>query len=104
MHDEDSGAPDGVASPCGHRNPPSAHFCDVCGAALPTHCPRCRAINRRQAHFCNMCGLALGDLRRTPATSSIVAFEPPPGGSPETEPGAASVPAESFALERPAAV
>jgi peptide/nickel transport system substrate-binding protein len=103
MHDEDGGVPDGLVSPCGHRNPPTAHFCDVCGAALPIHCPRCHAINRRQAHFCNMCGLGLGDPRQTPATSSTVAFEPAPGGSPETEPDSAPPAAEPLALEPPPA-
>jgi hypothetical protein len=98
MHEEDSGVPNGLVAPCGHRNPPSAHFCDVCGATLPMQCPRCHAINRRQAHFCNMCGLSLSDLPRTQATPSIVPLEPSPGSSRETEPD--SAPAPPLALER----
>jgi len=38
MYEEDSGALDGSTSPCGHRNPPSAHFCDACGVRLPMLC------------------------------------------------------------------
>jgi len=53
MREEDSGVLDGLMSPCEHRNPPSAHFCDVCGVKLPMQCPCCHAINRRQANFCN---------------------------------------------------
>ena len=90
MHDEDSSSvPNGFVAPCGHSNPPRAHFCDVCGAALPMQCPRCQAINRRQAHFCSMCGSSLGDARRAPATPSVVPSEPPPASPPETEPDSA---------------
>ena len=93
MHeDDDSDVSNGGVAPCGHRNPPRAHFCDVCGATLPMQCPRCHAINRRQAHFCNMCGSSLRDARRAHATPSPTPFEPAPAGSPETEPDAAPSP------------
>jgi Double zinc ribbon len=69
MHEEDSGVPDGPVSPCGHRNPPSAHFCDVCGVRLPMQCPSCRAINRGEANFCSTCGRGLRDSEGAHATS-----------------------------------
>jgi len=61
MREEDSRAPDDPGTPCGHRNPANAHFCDVCGVKLPVHCPRCHAINRPQANFCGNCGSSLRD-------------------------------------------
>ena len=85
MHEEDSGVPDDPVSPCEHRNPPSAHFCDTCGVTLPMQCPRCYAINRRQANFCSNCGIGLRDVRRTHSTPSIVPFGPSPDSSPTTE-------------------
>jgi peptide/nickel transport system substrate-binding protein len=91
MPKSDSGVLEGPVSPCGHRNPPSAHFCDVCGVKLPMHCPRCHAINRRQANFCSNCGIGLRDGGPTPATPSIVPFEPSPASSPPT--GSDSAPA-----------
>ena len=45
--------------PCGHPNPPTANFCDVCGARLQARCPGCQAINRSQAKFCSNCGASL---------------------------------------------
>jgi peptide/nickel transport system substrate-binding protein len=63
---EDS--PDSSDSPvplCGHGNPPTANFCDVCGARLALRCPGCRSINRSQANFCNRCGISLEGLRPT---------------------------------------
>src|SRR5262245_74010 len=104
MHEEDSGVPNGLVAPCGHRNPPRAHFCDVCGATLQMECPRCRAINRRQAHFCNICGTSLRAARRAPATPSIVPSEPLSAGASETQPDSALGPAEPFAPEGPAAI
>jgi peptide/nickel transport system substrate-binding protein len=103
MHEEDSGAPGGPVSPCGHRNPPSAHFCDVCGVKLPMQCPRCHAINRRQANFCSNCGIGLGDVRRTHAASSIVPFGPPPDSSPATESESAPAPPEPIVPAKQAA-
>ena len=44
---------------CGHPNPPTANFCDVCGAPLQSRCPGCHAINRSQANFCSNCGASL---------------------------------------------
>jgi peptide/nickel transport system substrate-binding protein len=75
MHEEDSGVPSGPVAPCGHDNPPGAHFCDVCGATLPVQCPRCRAINRRQAHFCNMCGSSLREPDSAPSPAEPAAPE-----------------------------
>ena len=72
MHEEDSGGVlDIPVSPCGHRNPVSAHFCDVCGVKLPMQCPRCSASNRGQANFCSHCGSGMRDV---PATE----LPPPP--------------------------
>src|SRR5215510_13735194 len=104
MHEEDSGVPNGLVAPCGHRNPPRAHFCDVCGATLQMQCPRCHAINRRQAHFCNMCGTSLRDARRAHATLSIDPSEALAARSPETEPDSAASPAEPLAPEGRAAI
>jgi peptide/nickel transport system substrate-binding protein len=70
-------------TPCGHPNPPSAHFCDVCGVRLPIHCPRCLAVNRREANFCGNCGI---DLRL-----------------PATEPDAAAPSPEAFVAAKPRA-
>ena len=103
MPKSDSGVLGGLVSPCGHRNPPSAHFCDVCGVNLPMHCPRCHAINRRQANFCSNCGIGLGDVRRTPAAPSIVPFGPSPDSSPATESESAPAPHEPFVPAKPAA-
>ena len=91
MHEDDSGVPDRPVSPCGHRNPPSAHFCDVCGVELPMPCPRCHAINRRQANFCSRCGIGLHDARRAYDTPSIAPFGPSPDSSPTA--GSESAPA-----------
>ena len=78
MHDEDSGEADGLVAPCRHRNPPGAHFCDVCGVKLPLQCPRCHEINRRQANFCSNCGISLGDGRRISAAPALVPLGPSP--------------------------
>ena len=69
MHEDDSGVSDGPVAPCGHRNPPSAHFCDVCGVKLPQHCPRCRGINRGDANFCSTCGTGLRESEGAHTTS-----------------------------------
>src|SRR5262245_33102328 len=103
MDEEVPAVPDGPLSPCGHRNPPSAHFCDVCGVRLPMHCPRCHAINRALAHFCNNCGLGLRDGRQTPATSSFVRSPAAPATPPAIESGAAAGPAEPSMPATPAA-
>jgi peptide/nickel transport system substrate-binding protein len=84
MPEEDSDVLNGIESPCGHRNPSSAHFCDVCGVKLPTQCPRCSAINRRQANFCSHCGMRLRDVQRTRAIPSIGQFGPSADSSPAT--------------------
>src|SRR5262245_60410784 len=74
MPEKNRGVLDGLPSTCGHRNPPSAHFCDVCGVKLPIQCPRCSAINRSEANFCSHCGLHLWDLQGTYATLSVEPF------------------------------
>src|SRR5262245_18130214 len=71
MHQEDSGVPDGPVSPGGHRNPSSAHICDVCGVKVLMQCPSRAAINRRQANFCRNCGVDLPDVRGPHATPSL---------------------------------
>jgi peptide/nickel transport system substrate-binding protein len=78
VHDE-------ARSPCGHENPPSAHFCDICGARLPTQCPRCAAINRSHANFCANCGIDLRDVGRTPSAASPAVVDSPPDTSPATD-------------------
>jgi peptide/nickel transport system substrate-binding protein len=80
MHHDDSGASADLVSSCGHRNPPSAHFCDVCGVRLPRQCPRCQATNRAHANFCGNCGVALGDV---PRPHAAVSYGPEPVGPPE---------------------
>jgi peptide/nickel transport system substrate-binding protein len=103
MHEDDSGAPDGFVSPCAHRNPPSARFCDVCGVRLPRQCPRCHAINRVQANFCNHCGSGLRDARRPSAEPSIVAFGSSPDSSAATASDSAPAPSPPPAPPRLAA-
>src|SRR5688572_18467606 len=71
-------------SPCGHRNPPSAHFCDLCGTRLPMQCPRCHTINRSEANFCRNCGIDVREGRHTQAVSS------------PTEPGSVQPTAETI--------
>jgi peptide/nickel transport system substrate-binding protein len=94
MHDEDT-IEDGdrFVPPCGHRNAPSARFCDVCGAELPRPCPRCGTLNRRRANFCNHCGSGLGDARPQAAPSIVVSGSAPDrsaggAGSAESTPAA----------------
>jgi len=43
---------------CGKQNDADAHFCDQCGAALPTEhrCPKCQKQNDGAARFCDGCG------------------------------------------------
>jgi peptide/nickel transport system substrate-binding protein len=90
MREEDSRVPDFPVAPCGHRNPPNAHFCDVCGVELPVHCPGCFAINRSQANFCLNCGSSLRDARRAHATPSMAPFGAAPDSSPAAEAESAS--------------
>jgi len=68
MSNDASGHPSSPMPPCGHDNPATAHFCDVCGVKLLLECPRCSTINRRQANFCANCGTDLRDVGRTDAT------------------------------------
>jgi peptide/nickel transport system substrate-binding protein len=91
MQEEDSGVPDGPVSPCGHRNPPSAHFCDVCGVRLPMQCPRCRGINRRDANFCSTCGISLRDSQGAYTTSG--------GAAPHAQPRTADAELAADELE-----
>ena len=77
MHSDASGLPHSSLPPCGHDNPASAHFCDVCGARLVLECPRCSTVNRRHANFCANCGVDLRDGGRPDATASApVLIEP----------------------------
>src|SRR5262245_29017645 len=69
---------DGSVSPCGHDNPPGAHFCDVCGARLPTQCPRCSVINRSHANFCANCGIDLRDVGSPVNQTEAAPIEPGP--------------------------
>ena len=103
MHEKDSGILDGLLTPCGHRNPPSAHFCDVCGVKLPMQCPCCHAINRRQANFCNNCGIGLRDERQTHATPSIGPFGPSPDSSHAIASDSAPATLKPFVPAQPAA-
>jgi peptide/nickel transport system substrate-binding protein len=74
-------------APCGHPNPPSAHFCDVCGVRLPIHCPHCLAVNRREANFCANCGIDL----RMPANEPESPSAPPAPFVPATPPASEGV-------------
>src|SRR5262245_2224405 len=71
MRHHDGDALHGLLSPCGHPNPASALFCDVCGEKLPMQCPGCFATNRREANFCSNCGLRQRDAQRTKALPSV---------------------------------
>jgi peptide/nickel transport system substrate-binding protein len=66
MHQEDS-----PLSPCGHRNPGTSHYCDVCGVRLPVPCPRCHTVNRSEANFCRMCGSELRVVRTEPLSAPL---------------------------------
>lgn len=68
MHREDR-VSDGPLSPCGHRNPPTSHFCDVCGVRLPVPCPRCHTVNRSEANFCGLYGIDLRVVRTEPLSA-----------------------------------
>jgi peptide/nickel transport system substrate-binding protein len=61
MDEEDRGMSQGPLSSCGHRNLPTARFCDQCGTTLWKECPRCSALNREVANFCGNCGVRLRD-------------------------------------------
>jgi peptide/nickel transport system substrate-binding protein len=65
MSEDSRSSPDSPVPHCGHDNPSTANFCDVCGARLALRCPGCRSINRSQANFCNSCGTSLEGLRPT---------------------------------------
>jgi peptide/nickel transport system substrate-binding protein len=90
MRENDSRAPDDLVTPCGHRNPPNAQFCDVCGVKLPVHCPGCHALNRPQANFCLNCGRFLRAAQRARPTPSIAPFGAAPDSSPAAEAKSAS--------------
>src|SRR5262245_3854124 len=77
MSPEGSGASTAQTSPCGHRNPPNARFCDACGAKLPLQCPRCRTVNRPEANFCANCGTGLRESPRTQTATTAVAAPAP---------------------------
>jgi hypothetical protein len=85
MQEENSGALDGLVSPCGHRNRSRAHFCAACGLWLPMRCPRCSAINRRQANFCNSCHIGLADEPRAHAAPAALPLHAATGSSPARE-------------------
>ena len=98
MNGEGSGSSTAPVSPCGHRNPPNARFCDACGARLPVQCPRCRSINRGEANFCASCGASLRESFRPPAAPAArtAAATDRPAAPPIERPAAP-------AAERPAA-
>jgi peptide/nickel transport system substrate-binding protein len=96
MNEQRSGASEDSPSPCGHSNVPGAHFCDICGAKLAVHCPRCQATNRDQANFCSKCGTALRDPQRSVDQKL---FEPLPWPMAGGEAQVADEPEESERLE-----
>jgi len=100
MSPADGGALDGPVAPCGHRNPASALYCDVCGDRLPTPCPGCFASNRREANFCCNCGLRLRDMRQTDAIPSVARFGRWPDGP--SAMGSHTAPAASTPVEETA--
>jgi len=97
MHEQHSGASPDFVPPCGHENPPSARFCDVCGIKLAVPCPHCRAINRAQANFCANCGIELRDARQPSAMPFGVVAAPSLDSSDEHASESGPVPAEPFA-------
>ena len=99
MHEDDSDALNAPVAPCGHRNPRSAHFCDVCGVALPTRCPQCDAVNRKEANFCGNCGIGLRDGQRTEPTAAVVDSVEPLEPLPAS-PGTGKEPAEDDDVTR----
>ncbi len=44
---------------CRQPNPPTAKFCNTCGADLSVACPACGHGNTQGSRFCNECGQAL---------------------------------------------
>jgi class 3 adenylate cyclase/tetratricopeptide (TPR) repeat protein len=44
---------------CQHENPPTARFCNSCGAAFEATCPSCQHSNPAGSRFCNGCGTSL---------------------------------------------
>jgi peptide/nickel transport system substrate-binding protein len=99
MHTDDADDRDGLVSACGHSNPPTAHFCDVCGVRLSPRCPACRAINRAQANFCSQCGLALDEAPPAAATAGAVGPESAPALAPAAPPRTALARLEEDAPE-----
>ena len=64
---------------CGHGNPMSNRYCDVCGADAGRRCPLCSAPNRGQAKFCGACGARLpdqGSAHHSVATSPAASRAP----------------------------
>jgi class 3 adenylate cyclase/tetratricopeptide (TPR) repeat protein len=52
---------------CGHENPPDAVFCEECGDAFETLCPRCAQPQRAGTKFCRRCGHRLATAAEEPA-------------------------------------
>jgi class 3 adenylate cyclase/tetratricopeptide (TPR) repeat protein len=61
---------------CQSDNPPSAAFCDECGARLEAACPNCGESNRRTAKFCRNCGQSINQTAPTPPVSIAAVAAP----------------------------
>src|SRR5262245_28349899 len=51
---------------CQQENPPTARFCNSCGAELERICAACRHNSPAGSRFCNGCGAPLGEVDTTP--------------------------------------
>lgn len=65
---------------CSQENPPSAKFCQECGAALGRICPQCSAVSPPGAKFCPECGRRWSDPDPCTVTATARAAELPETG------------------------
>jgi class 3 adenylate cyclase/tetratricopeptide (TPR) repeat protein len=62
---------------CPQDNPPSARFCNGCGAALELRCSACDHVNPSGSRFCNGCGQTLASVPAiTPRYASPESYTP----------------------------
>src|SRR5712691_7238883 len=62
---------------CPQDNPPSARFCNGCGAPLELRCSACDHANPPGSRFCNGCGQALASVPATaPRYASPESYTP----------------------------
>jgi peptide/nickel transport system substrate-binding protein len=97
MEHQSANTSDFPVPPCGHANPPTANFCDICGARLPLQCPDCHAINRREANYCGNCGSSFHGIR---PRSAIGRPAEPPLETPAVEPHSTSAAPDAVAADQ----